>query len=174
MIYLVTGGSGSGKSAFAEELVEKLSGKHRYYIATMKPFGEESLRKIQRHRKMRQARNFTTLECYTGLGKEEILPDSVVLLECMSNLVANEMFDPEGAKEHAVPAMLEGVKKLARKAQHLVIVTNEVFSDGILYGEEMEQYLSNLGIMNQELAKIANQVIEVVYSIPVYYKKEEY
>ena len=41
MFQIVTGGSGSGKSAFAEALAMEL-GEKRYYIATMYPFGEES------------------------------------------------------------------------------------------------------------------------------------
>ncbi len=40
MFQIVTGGSGSGKSAFAEALAMEL-GKKRYYIATMYPFGED-------------------------------------------------------------------------------------------------------------------------------------
>ena len=39
MFRIVTGGSGSGKSAFAEALAMEL-GKKRYYIATMYPFVE--------------------------------------------------------------------------------------------------------------------------------------
>ena len=50
MFQIVTGGSGSGKSAFAEALAMEL-GEKRYYIATMYPFGEESKQKIARHRK---------------------------------------------------------------------------------------------------------------------------
>ena len=46
MFQIVTGGSGSGKSAFAEALAMEL-GKKRYYIATMYPFGEESKQKLQ-------------------------------------------------------------------------------------------------------------------------------
>ena len=46
MFQIVTGGSGSGKSAFAEALAMEL-GEKRYYIATMYPFGEESRKKLQ-------------------------------------------------------------------------------------------------------------------------------
>ena len=42
MMILVTGGSGSGKSAFAEDCVLALGEKKRIYIATMFPFDEES------------------------------------------------------------------------------------------------------------------------------------
>lgn len=172
MVYLVTGGSGSGKSAFAEELVMQHNCELRYYIATMKPFGEETKRKINRHKQMRKEKKFTTIECYTGLKKVDILPGSTVLLECMSNLVANEMYEQEGAKENTVSEVLAGVDRMIESAKNVIIVTNEVFSDGVGYGSDMQQYLHNLGVLNRKLAERANQVIEVVYSIPVYHKRE--
>ena len=53
MLVVVTGGSGSGKSAFAEETVLSLGEARRIYIATMQAFDEESHRRIRRHRHMR-------------------------------------------------------------------------------------------------------------------------
>ena len=41
MIYLVTGGSGSGKSEYAEHLVMSSGCTVRYYVATMTVYGEE-------------------------------------------------------------------------------------------------------------------------------------
>ena len=41
MMHLVTGGSGSGKSAYAEQQVLAAGDAPRYYIATMMPYGEE-------------------------------------------------------------------------------------------------------------------------------------
>ena len=84
----------------------------------------------QRHRKMRAGKGFETVECYTGLEESGIsTEDAVVLLECMSNLAANEMFEENGAGEKTVEAVLEGVKKLRSQVRHLVIVTNEIFSE---------------------------------------------
>ena len=54
MMILVTGGSVSGKSAFAEDCVVSCGETERIYIATMYPFDEESRRRVQRHQKMRQ------------------------------------------------------------------------------------------------------------------------
>ena len=97
MIHLVTGGSGSGKSAYAEQCILDFGGTRRVYIATMQPFGAEGQARIARHRKMRAAKKFSTIECYTNLKEVELEPGSDVLLECMSNLTANEIFDPSGA-----------------------------------------------------------------------------
>lgn len=53
MITVITGGSGSGKSAYAEKIVTDFGDLERIYIATMFPFDEESHQRIARHRQMR-------------------------------------------------------------------------------------------------------------------------
>ena len=168
MIHLITGGSGSGKSAYAEEQILSYGENKRIYIATMHPFDSESLDRIARHRKMRKAKNFETIECYTGLKKIEVPENSDVLLECMSNLTSNEIFDPEGAGfSRAEEEIWEGIQHLTSKADHLVIVTNEIFSDGVSYEQETEEYQKILGHLNCRIADLAELVTEVVYGIPV-------
>ena len=53
MITLITGGSGSGKSAYAEKYICHASNekgyKEKYYIATMQVFDDEGQRKIDTH-----------------------------------------------------------------------------------------------------------------------------
>ncbi len=170
MLHLITGGSGSGKSAYAEEQVLLSGDEKRIYIATMIPYGEDGRQRVERHRKLRQQKRFETLECYTDLLHLSVPEGAVVLLECMSNLVANEVFEPEGAHEKTVQAVTAGVEKLGGRAKQLFIVTNEVFSDGISYDPETTRYLSYLGEVNREIARMADRVTEVVYGIPVQIK----
>lgn len=167
MFTLITGGSGSGKSEFAESQILKQSKEKRIYLATMKCFDEESKKRIERHRKMRAEKQFETVECYLDIEKADIPEGSSVLLECMSNLMANEMYDPKGTKEKTVEHILEGILYLKKKAKNLCVVTNEVFSDGEQYDPDTMQYLSYLGKINCEMAKIADEVYEVVYGIPL-------
>ena len=61
MLSVIIGGAGSGKSAFAEDLVCRLPGQ-RLYIATMTSKDAESLQRIARHREARAGRGFQTLE----------------------------------------------------------------------------------------------------------------
>ena len=171
MLTIVTGGSGSGKSAFAEDKVLAFGEAHRVYIATMHPFDEESHKRIERHRKMRAGKGFETVECYTGLKDVKLPSGCVVLLECMSNLVANEMFEEQGAHEQTVKDIISGIDELVRQAAHVVIVTNEIFSDAVVFDKEMASYLEYLGKINQAVALRADEVVEVVYGIPVYQKK---
>ena len=172
MFLLVSGGSASGKSELAESLVLRL-GEKRLYIATMQPFDQECERRIQRHRQMRAAKNFETAEVYTGLSQRDFSGKyQVALLECMSNLLANEMYSPDGCGDRCVAEILEGVGKLRESVPHLVVVTNEVFGDGLAYDESTCQYLARLGKLNALLAREADTVVESVASVPVLHKGE--
>lgn len=167
MFQVITGGSGSGKSAYAEQQILDYGPAERIYIATMFPFDEESHARIKRHRAMRAKKQFSTVECYTGLKSLKLPGDSVVLLECMSNLVANEMFQRDGAGEDTVEEVLLGISHLLSSARHLVVVTNEIFSDGIGYDPETVRYQRYLGAINARMGEMADTVTEVVYGIPL-------
>lgn len=201
MVVLVTGGSGSGKSAFAEEYLMRLStqAETKYYIATMQPFGEESLAKIRRHQRLRAGKGFTTIEQSRDLTKaaqriaklpnqfqEEAVtinrPENSVpfirdtaLLECMSNLVANEMFSGADivSEDVVVGHILQGIKSLSAKVDELVIVSNNVFEDGISYDATTQAYIRALGRINTEVAALADTVTEVVVGIPVPVKERK-
>ena len=170
MFVTVTGGSGSGKSAFAEEQILKFPEKNRLYIATMVCFDEESRQRVKRHRKMRKEKHFDTLECPTDLVHVRIPKDTAVLLECMSNLTANEMYQEKGSGDHCVEEILAGIRHVKEQCRNLIIVTNEIFSDGMDYDEETRRYQKYLGEINVRMASMADLVAEVVYSIPLIHK----
>lgn len=170
MFITVTGGSGSGKSAFAEEQILKFPPGNRIYIATMMCFDEESRKRVARHRQMRKDKQFETLECYTDLEHAVIPYGSTVLLECMSNLTANEIFSPDGAKDQAYEAVCRGLLHLKEQADHVCVVTNEIFSDGISYDMETQNYQRVLGKLNAFLAEISDACYEVVYGIPLKFR----
>lgn len=95
MMTLILGGSGSGKSAYAEDYLLRAAGdKKKYYIATMQIRDAEMQAKVDRHHRLRQGKGFTTIEQPTELEQAvlQMEPAGAVLLECMSNLTANEMF----------------------------------------------------------------------------------
>ena len=91
MLTLVIGGSGSGKSSFGEKLAQESNSK-LYYLATMIPYGDEGKRRVERHLKLRKGKGFETIEEYMDIGSIDIHYKSCVLLEDLTNLVANNMF----------------------------------------------------------------------------------
>lgn len=169
MLILVSGGSGSGKSEFAEGLVVSAGLKERVYLATMQVWDQESVRRVERHRAMRAGKGFATLECPTGLERLEVPPGSAVLLEDLSNLSANEYFSSQ--RDGAFDRVLAGVEKAAARAGLLVVVTNELYSDGVRYDPETAAYLELLARLNRAIAARAGGVYEVVCGIPVAWKE---
>ena len=168
MMILITGGSKCGKSSLAERILEGFSGD-KYYIATMQPYGEDAQEAIARHRKMREGKGFETIERYTDIGGL-VLPDGcAVLLECMGNLCANEMFRPEGIRDPA-ETIVRDVLRLSARTALLVIVTNQVGNDGISYAPETMEYIRILGKVNARLAAAADCAAECVFGIPVILK----
>ena len=173
MMTLVIGGAASGKSEYAEGLVLASDCEKRIYIATMEPFDEECLRRIEKHRCLRAEKQFETVECYTDLASAMVPAGGAVLLECMGNLCANELYSPRGSGEGAEAAILRGVEHLRGRCGDLVVVSNEVFSGGSRYEGDTLRYLELLGRVNRRLAVMADNVCEVVCGVPVYYKGKE-
>lgn len=160
MFTLITGGSASGKSAFAEEHVLKLSGR-RIYLATMAPFGAED--RIEKHRLQRAGKGFTTVERPINLSGLSLLTDANVLLECLGNLTANELYSPQGGGPDAV---LAGMDRLLFQCTHLTVVTNEVCSGGTDYVGDTLTYMKELAHINRILAARADLAVEVVCGLP--------
>lgn len=164
---LLTGGSGCGKSTYAEKLIAALHGENRFYLATMQVRDEESVRRVARHRAQRADKGFFTIECFSNLGKLALPEGGVALLEDLPNLLANEMFDGGD-----VSRIIPDLNRLAARCSHLVIVTNDVFCDGAVYTGAMETYLREMAKINAHAAALADYAAEVVYSIPVTLKGE--
>ena len=162
----------------------------------MRPFGAETQKKIERHRQMRAGKGFQTLECYGDLRtlddsiqrwkrsksildinktcrnekNQENAKTGGILLECVSNLLADVLYQEDESlaeDEVVLETIVEGIRYLNTQTERLAIVTNEVHSDLQDYSEETKKYIGLLGKINQELGKMADQVTEVVYGIPI-------
>ena len=200
---MVYGGSASGKSSYAESFAMSLQGEGRLlYIATMYPYkwntteiDPETMQRIERHRAMRADKGFDTVECYRHVEHIVAKRQDVLLLECMSNLLANEMYLEQDSDDGGLAETMSEVEKagvgmsetlspvskkivqalvnLSTRVQDVVIVTNDVFSDGgsLTYDESTREYVKNLAEINCALARVAETVTEVVCGIPVIVKK---
>ncbi len=173
MITLVYGGSACGKSQYAEDTICRLSeGKSKYYIATMQVGDdEENIERVEKHREMRKEKGFTTIERQVDVKKalDEMTGSKNALLECVSNLVANEMFFGGEiiGKTETVEKVKDGISKLAEGTENLVVVTNNVFESDSDYDETTLSYMNALGEINAYLSTLADEVFEVVVGIPL-------
>ncbi len=171
MLYLVVGGAASGKSEFAENLALNM-GKKRLYVATMQPFDEECHKRIKKHQLMRKDKGFETMEQYTDLANMQFENEyDVLLLECMSNLLANEMYATDN-KDY-LASVINGIDFILDSVKNTIVVSNEIFYDGDSYSQETLEYISALGKINAEIANKADVVIELVCGIPLYHKKRK-
>lgn len=177
MMILVVGGSGSGKSSYAEKMAVSLAqaGMRKYYLATMQVFDDEGRKKVDRHRNLRNGKGFFTIEQPTRIsGALEKMEDGdrTVLLECISNLTANEMFSEEQAvtEMQVTDNVIRDIKMLKDQINHLIVVSNNVFEDGITYDDATTKYIQAMGKINQKLAALADRIVEVVAGIPVIFK----
>ncbi len=227
---LIIGGSGSGKSAYAEQIaLRRKNGCALYYLAPMLIYDAEGEKKVERHRELRAGKGFVTIEQPRNIAKA--IPKMIaendggaatratgvdraargtVLLECISNLVANEMFSADadftdvtelesgeagqqetasgeaGQQETAsgaaepreitaetvVDKVTAQIAELSGAVGELIVVTNNVFEDGVCYDESTREYQNALGSINCRLAAMAETVVEVVAGIPAVIKGE--
>jgi adenosylcobinamide kinase/adenosylcobinamide-phosphate guanylyltransferase len=165
MNVLIIGYPDSGKSRLAEDMVMEMSAPgERFYLATMIPYGEEGQARVDKHRKMRDGKGFETIEApfdaaetarKAGIGEK-----STVLLECMSNLVANELFERHTDSEKVIEKVVSDMSLLAEGIRDLVIVSNHFeISEG--FDEETVLYAKTLDTVNERLCETADRVIRL-------------
>ena len=159
MTALVFGGAASGKSGWAEDLICTLPRTGPLiYLATMEP-----------------GKGFScTVERPRDLAGWAPPAGSAVLLEDLGNLAANELFsggafDPEGAYRR----IRRGLDRLSEGAGHLVVVSGDLFRDGVDYPPETGAYLDLLARLHRDLAARADRVTELVCGLPVHWKGGE-
>ena len=149
MIAVVCGGASSGKSAFAEQLALSLPAPH-LYVATMRHGDGETEKRIERHKRQRAGKGFITVE----LAHEDFGDRSrtgTVLLEDLSNLVLNERLG-------LLPDILDW--------ENVVVVANELGSDGVQYDDFTQGFLDQVGKAARAIADEADLVVEVVAGCP--------
>jgi adenosylcobinamide kinase/adenosylcobinamide-phosphate guanylyltransferase len=169
MTILVVGTPNSGKSEKAEELAVELSeGGKKYYIATMIPFGEEGAQRVKRHLARRDGKGFFTIE--KPLRVQELassvadFTDSTCLLECMSNLIGNEMHDENnaGMSDDALSDYITAsVNAISAASKNVVIVTNHFPLEDENYDDDTKRYVKLIDMVNSRLRAAA----EIVYDI---------
>lgn len=164
MLILIRGENNSGKSAFAESLAVKLNPRP-YYLATMLPYGEEGQLRVARHLAKRAGLNFITIEEPYFISNLVIPADSVVVLEDVSNLLANAKFD----QGKSAAEVLADIEFLSQQVADIIAVTISHFAAGD-YNEETRQYMKDLAWLNEELFLRADLVVDMQQGKPVYSK----
>ena len=174
----ISGGCKNGKSTAAEDLAVRLSGNgKRYYVATMIPFDEEDHARVKKHVDNRAGKGFETIECGRNIERiiEEGGRDATYLIDSVTALLLNEMFTDDYNGEADPEAALRckrGLKAVADQAEHLICVSDYIYSDAVRYDEFTENYRRMLAEVDRFMASECDVVIEYVSGLAKIHKGE--
>lgn len=169
---LILGGARSGKSTYAQSLIEK-DGQQALFVATATAGDEEMAARIEVHKASRPV-NWTTLEVpqHVGAAIQMVKATPWILLDCITLLTSNVLMsipEPVDEKEFQNVMQLEIDELLTAYQAHSgkwVIVSNEV-GLGLVPTYPLGRYYRDaLGRANQHLAEKADVVIFMVAGIP--------
>jgi adenosylcobinamide kinase/adenosylcobinamide-phosphate guanylyltransferase len=169
-IVLISGGTRSGKSRYAEERAVGL-GPRLLYLATGEAGDEEMARRIAEHKK-RRGENWITVEEPLEVGKALLAHQGkidCVVVDCLTLWVSNLLIrrGEEGVKS----AVKDLVEKFTHFEFHLLLVANEV-GWGIVPDNALARLFRDLaGWVNQQIGAVATEVILMVAGAPMTVKK---
>ena len=159
---LISGGCKNGKSYYAQR-VAKAAGTPLYYLATMISTGAEDDARIARHLKEREGWGFETIECGKHIlnALERADANGSFLLDSVTALLANEMFDPAGFDPDAAERVAEELAQFVSRTKNVVFVSDYLYSDAQIFDDWTERYRRGLALVDRRLAKCCETVLEV-------------
>ena len=165
MRIFISGGCKNGKSYYAQHLAkQQQNGKALYYIASMKSTDKEDDERIVRHINDRAGWGFTTIEQYHDI--ENILDicdlNGSFLLDSLTALLANEMF--LNTKPYSLKRICNGLTQILEKVENIVIVSDYIYNDGLIYETLTEEYRKALASLDILCAKKCDIVLEIAYT----------
>ncbi|WAH38713.1 bifunctional adenosylcobinamide kinase/adenosylcobinamide-phosphate guanylyltransferase [Alicyclobacillus dauci] len=167
-VYFVTGGARSGKSHFAERLAASKGTAQRIcFVATGVAMDDEMAARIERHRTTRDSR-WATVETphdVAGVVRQGLY--DVYLIDCLSLLLNNWMYDLHCTEEMYRERVSELINVLDASSAECIVVSNEIGLGLIPADAESRRYRDWLGWFNQAMARIAERVYFVASGIAV-------
>lgn len=160
---LVLGGAASGKSLWAERLVERLAPR-RLYLATAEAGDGEMGSRIARHRARRGA-GWRTIEAplETAAALAQARSDEAVLLDCATLWLSNHMLAGSdlAAEEDRLLAALGACPA------PVAVVSNEIGLGLVPETALGRRFRDAQGALNQRLAAAAGCVVFVAAGLPL-------
>lgn len=172
MIYFIVGGSKSTKSIYAENIVKSLNKNFAYYVATMKPCDEEDIKRIENHIIQRQGFNFKTIETYYDFSDvlKIVNCNDTILVDSLTSILTNNMFLKNEVKNDVYIDIIKDIKNLSLSCSNLVLVSDYIFSDSIIYDEYIENFRRELGLLNTKICEFSDIVVECFFNNAIIHK----
>lgn len=160
---IILGGARSGKSAFAERMVNNL-GLPKVYIATAQALDTEMAERISEHRARRDG--WTTIEAPLDLvGALKKAPEgTVVLIDCLTLWLSNHMLDD---REVDVDGLLDTIASLPIT---VICVSNEVGMGLVPDNALGRKFRDAQGQLNRQIAERADLAVFVAAGLPLILK----
>lgn len=171
----MTGGAKSGKSRYAQELAESLSGS-KCFIATCPPIDSEMEEKIVNHQAERKGKGWDTVEEQIDIaGVIKNTNYSVYIIDCLTLWINNIVFcaqkSQEDCDEKEIMIRCEQlITSIKRSKGYLIVVTNEVGMSIVPESRAARHFRDLVGRCNQIMAEAADEVILVSCGIPLQLK----
>lgn len=169
-LIFISGGVRSGKSDFAEKLAIRYAsetGERLIYMATSKVEDEEMQTRVRHHRQQRQASviPWQTLEIahYFPENIAQLPRQGIVLLDCLTVLLANELFakivtktELDQHRAQVTAQIMRSIDELSEKTPCLLVVSNEIQHE-IIEDVYVAAYQSSLGQLHQQIVAKSTQ-----------------
>ena len=168
MITYIYGGVSSGKSEYAEELISREFNK-KIYLATMENTGEYAGKRVEKHLLQREGKGFFTIEEPRHIKALNIDEDDNILLEDLTNLLSNNLFNEAGLKNNfkeITEEIFSDIITLKDRCNSVFIVGNDIFSTERNQSKELDIFIDCLYSLHNKIIEVADRVIEVVYGLP--------
>lgn len=161
---LVLGGARSGKSRYAERLIEAQPSPWRY-VATAQAWDDEMAARIAEHRARRPA-PWETVDAPRDLASaiREAPAGRPVLVDCLTLWLTNAMLDEAADLAAEVDSLIAACKAVPGP---IVLVSNEVGFGIVPENALARRFRDEAGRLHQRLAAIADRVVLVVAGLPM-------
>lgn len=154
MRILILGGSGSGKSRYAEQIVTQFPQTRRIYFATMQAIDEEDQQRILNHQKQRADLHFETIEATHSLAQYHC-KDACVLVDSVTSLVSYAMFSKNQLTQQEI---IDDCLHI--DSEVVIFVSDFCFSEGI-HDEFTQKWKRMLAHVHQGLAQSCDVVVYI-------------
>jgi len=160
----VLGGARSGKSSYAEKLVEG-SGLQPIYLATGRAFDTEMENRISVHRNSRGDEWQTVEEPLDLVGalQKHAGHDRFVLVDCLTLWITNLMM----AEQNIAAETETLVAALPQLSGQVVFVSNEVGLSIVPENRMAREFRDHAGFLHQAVASVADEVYFIAAGLPL-------
>jgi len=180
-VTFVIGGSRSGKSTFAENKAKEY-GDNVLYIATAVVTDEAMADRVKKHKEQRP-KSWQTLEMYqnfeTLLNHEEFNQSEVILIDCITTMIGNFMFDSKidfdncsmedinGLEQKITDNVTTLINTCNEKNKKLIIVSNET-GMGVVPSYYMGNYFRDMsGRINNHIGRLSDYMYFIFSGMPI-------